>query len=205
MDLSNNINDYDLVFLDLETTGLNVALGDAICEIGAFKVRNRRIVDKYHSLINPKKPIPEGAYRIHRISDKDVKGAPYFEQRADSLLSFLNNSVICVYNAKFDMSFLQGELNRIGSAAPNQPVIDVLLMARSLLSLPRYNLGEIARFLNVEPVGGLHRAMEDAFVAYKAFLNFTDILKQRKVETLSDVVVRYGYQSIGFNQWKTDS
>ena len=106
MDLNRNIEDFDLVFFDLETTGLDVNKGDAICEIGALKLHNRKIVDKFESLINPKKPIPEEAYRIHKISDADVKGAPHFEQIADRLVAFFKDSIILAYNIEFDLSFL---------------------------------------------------------------------------------------------------
>ena len=67
MDLNKNIEDFDLVFLDVETTGLDVVVGDAICEIGACKVRARETIDTFETLVNPKKSVPPEAYLIHMI------------------------------------------------------------------------------------------------------------------------------------------
>src|SRR4030042_782282 len=113
MDLNKPIEQYELVFLDLETTGLNAVIGDAICEIGALKTRERKITDKFHSLVNPKKNIPEEAFRVHKISDSDVKFAPPFEKIADKLIAFVRESVVCAYNVEFDMGFINHHLRAL--------------------------------------------------------------------------------------------
>ncbi|MDP2922587.1 MAG: 3'-5' exonuclease [Candidatus Omnitrophota bacterium] len=192
MDLNKNIEDFDLVFFDLETTGLNVAKGDSICEIGALKIRDRKITDKFSSLVNPKKPIPQEASSIHKIYDRDVQGAPYFEQIANKLVKFFQNSIILAYNIEFDISFLSYELNKINSAIPILPAIDILCMARKTLRLDRYNLKALCSFFDIEHTGELHRALADSFVVSQAFFKLRDILKEGKLENLADFISLYG-------------
>ena len=192
MELNKNIEDFDLVFLDLETTGLDVITGDAICEIGAFKVRKRKIIDKFHSLINPKKNIPKEAFSVHKISDEELKNAPCFEEVADEFILFLENCVICAYNVEFDMGFIRQHLKRIDYTPLSLPAIDILSMARDVLKLPQYNLEIVAKFFNVDCSHGLHRALDDALVAYEVFYNLLSIFEERDVKRLDEFVSLYG-------------
>lgn len=191
MDLTKNIEDYDLVFLDVETTGLDVVTGDSICEIGAFKTRNRKLIDKFHSLINPQKSMPEEAYRIHRISDEQLKNAPYFEEIADRLISFLETNIICAYNVGFDMGFVDHHLKITGYPPLNIPALDILLMARDVLNLPKYDLETTAKFFDIN-CGKLHRALDDAYVAYQIFFKLLDIFKKKKLVKLAEFLSLYG-------------
>jgi ATP-dependent DNA helicase DinG len=192
MDLNRDIEDFDLVFFDLETTGLDVTKGDAICEIGALKINNRKIVDKFESLINPKRSIPKEAYLIHKICDKDVQGAPLFEQVADRLIKFFKGSIILAYNIEFDLGFLNYELNKINSTIPQLPAIDILCMARKTLRLEKYNLEALSYFFDINHNGGLHRALTDSFVASQVFFKLRDTLKEAELENLGDFVSLYG-------------
>jgi DNA polymerase III epsilon subunit family exonuclease len=191
MDFKKNIEELDLVFLDLETTGLDVLQGEAICEIGAFKVKERKVIDRFHTLINPKKDIPYPAYLIHKISNEEVKRAPFFEEIAKDLVDFLKNSVICAYNVEFDLGFLNEELRRISYPTLEAPAIDILKMAKKTLNLERYNLRAISSFFNLE-FSDTHRALEDAFLAFKVFFKLRDILKEKGIGNLEDYLSLYG-------------
>jgi len=195
MNLDKNIEDFDLVFLDLETTGLDAVIGDSICEIGAFKVEKRKTVDKFHSLINPKKSIPPEAYRVHGISDADLADAPYFEDIVDKLILFLEKSVICAYNVEFDMGFIDNHLKRINYSSLNLPGLDILSMARDILKLPKYNLETTACFFNIDCSKGLHRALDDALVAYQIFFKLLDIFKEKGIVKLEDFISLYGFNN----------
>ncbi|MFH1519795.1 MAG: 3'-5' exonuclease [Candidatus Omnitrophota bacterium] len=192
MDLTKNIEDFDLVFLDLETTGLDVVTGDSLCEVGALKVRERKVINKFHSLVNPRKKMPAQAYEVHKISDEELKDAPCFEEIADRLIRFLNGCVICAYNVGFDMGFINHQLRRMGRSYLEGPAIDVLSMARDGLKLPRYNLEATAKFFNIDCSRGLHRAVGDAFVAYRIFLKLIDIFKEKRIEKLNEFISLYG-------------
>ena len=195
MDLNKNIKDFDLVFLDLETTGLDPVIGDAICEIGAFKVKNNDISDKFHSLVNPRKSMPEAAYRVHKISDQDLAEAPYFEDVADKFISFVGGSVVCAYNVGFDMGFIDNHLRKINYSPLNVPAIDILAMAREALNLSKYNLAIVAQFFNIDCSNGLHRALDDALAAYKIFFKLLDIFKEKGIEELADFLSLYGFNN----------
>lgn len=195
MDLKRNIEDFNLVFFDLETTGLDAVKGDAICEIGALKIMSRQEIDKFHTLINPKMSVPKEAFLIHRISDDDLKNAPYFENIIDKFLDFLNNSIIFAYNIEFDLGFINYELRRLNKQPLEVPAIDVLCMARKTLRLPRYNLSSIADFFNIKYTGQMHRAPDDALVASKVFFRLRDILRENNLNNLEDFVSLYGFNN----------
>jgi DNA polymerase III epsilon subunit family exonuclease len=198
MDLNKNIEDFDLVFLDVETTGLDAVEGDAICEIGACKVRARRTIETFESLVNPKKSIPPEAYLIHKISDADLKDAPYFEEIIDKLTAFLDNSVVCAYNAEFDIGFINHESRRRELPALELPAIDILCMARKTLKLPKYRLEYIADFFSIAHQKSLHRALHDARVASEVFFKLRDILKEKKVDALAEYVSLFGINNSVF-------
>ncbi len=195
MNLKSNIEDFNLVFIDLETTGLDAVKGDAICEIGALKIKERNVVDKFQTLVNPKRQIPEEAFRIHKISDQDVKDAPIFEAVADKLISFMKESIVLAYNAEFDLGFVHHELKKANKEIPELPAIDILCMARKTLKLARYNLGAISSFLNIEYTGNQHRALDDAKVASGVFFKLRDMLKDNRLNNLEDFVSLYGLQN----------
>jgi len=195
MDLTKNIEEYDLVFLDLETTGLDAIMGDAICEIGAFKVRNRKIIDKFHTLVNPERSIPSEAQQVHKISEADVKFAPPFRKIAPKLISFVSGSVVCAYNVSFDMGFVTHQLKAAGYQALSGPALDILTMARDVLSLSRYTLGSVAQSLGLSNGATVHRALEDALVSYRVFFKLADIFKEKKIERLADFLCLYGFSN----------
>jgi DNA polymerase III epsilon subunit len=195
IDLTRNIETFDLCFLDLETTGLDVITGDTICEIGIIKVRERKVVDKFTSLVNPKQSIPRESYLVHKISDSDLKDAPFFEAIIDDALAFMQNSVICVYNVEFDMGFLNYELKKMNRAPIEIPALDILALARKALKLPRYNLGAIATHFNVPGVDNLHRALADAHITYEVFFKLLDTLKDKKLERLQDFLSLFGFKN----------
>jgi len=192
MDLTRNIEHFNLVILDLETTGLDVVTGDSICEIGAFKVKSRKIIDKFHSLINPNRNMPEQAYNVHKISEQELKDAPYFEDIADKFVSFLDQSVICAYNIKFDMGFINNHLKKTNRPPLELPAVDILSMARDALKLPRYNLEAVAKSLNIDCSQGLHRALSDTSVAYQILIKLLDIFKEKKIGGLDEFISLYG-------------
>jgi DNA polymerase-3 subunit alpha (Gram-positive type) len=150
-----------LVFLDFETTGLSFRR-DSVCEVGAVKVYSNHLEEEFQTLINPKIPIPVSSSEIHGIFDKDVIGAPFFEDVADDFLRFIRGSVICGYNVNFDLNFLFKELMRINKKTFEVLSIDVLSMARSAIKgLPRYNLIFLTNHLQIK-AQRFHRALDDA-------------------------------------------
>lgn len=156
----------DFVFFDVETTGLS-AQYEAVCEIGAVKVRGGAVVDKFQTLINPKKPIPYQVTLIHGIDDDQVVDAPTFEMAAQDFLDFIEGTIIFAYNAPFDLGFINWEMARINKPPIKNMVVDVLAMARKYLKLPKYNLGAVAAHFDI--TSNFHRGLADAQVTAKVY------------------------------------
>jgi DNA polymerase-3 subunit alpha (Gram-positive type) len=195
MDLTRDIEKFELVFLDLETTGLDVVTGDAICEIGAYKIKKREVIDKFQTLVNPGRKVSREAYSVHKISDRELEAAPKFQDLQEALTAFIGKSVICAYNAAFDMGFIQDHLRKCGRAVLNLPAIDILGLARAGLSLTRFNLSSTAKFFKIKPVPNRHRALADAYLAYQVFINLVDIFKAKGVSSLGDFLSLCGYDN----------
>ena len=101
-----------LVFLDLETTGINVA-SDRIVEIALLKIHPNGDEEEKVMLINPGIPIPEATTRIHGIKDEDVKNAPVFKEVARTLAKFLEGCDLAGFNSnRFDIPLLAEEFLR---------------------------------------------------------------------------------------------
>ena len=100
------------VFLDTETTGLSFNDGHKIVEIACVETKDLIATGKiFHKVINPKRDVPEEAFRIHGYSDEFLKDKETFEQIADEFLNFIKGKKIIIHNAPFDLAFLIVNLN----------------------------------------------------------------------------------------------
>ena len=191
----NSLEQLSLVFVDVETTGLEPRQGDSICEIGAVKCVEEGVVEEFHSLINPKRTIPPYISQINNIFDEDVKDAPYFEEVAGTFFGFLNNSILCGYNVGFDLGFLNTELERIHYSLLNLPALDVLFMARrTFTGLAHYNLGYIAQYFHLE-IKKLHRAFEDALLTSKIYFLLKKELAKKGISKIKEHLTLFGVQN----------
>ncbi|MGN6342325.1 MAG: exonuclease domain-containing protein [Ginsengibacter sp.] len=103
-----------LVFIDLETTGTNIAI-DRIIEIAMVKILPDKTRVVKHKLINPQMPIPKSSTDIHGITDEKVKDAPTFKEVANELKQFIDNADLSGYNSnRFDIPLLMEEFLRAG-------------------------------------------------------------------------------------------
>lgn len=103
-----------LVFIDLETTGTNIAI-DRIIEIAMVKILPDKTRVVKHKLINPQMPIPKSSIDIHGITDEKVKDAPTFKEVANELKQFIDNADLSGYNSnRFDIPLLMEEFLRAG-------------------------------------------------------------------------------------------
>jgi len=103
-----------LVFIDLETTGINIAI-DRVIEIAIVKIMPDKTKLVKHKLINPQMPIPKSSIDIHGITDEKVKDAPTFKEVANELKQFIDNADLSGYNSnRFDIPLLMEEFLRAG-------------------------------------------------------------------------------------------
>ena len=180
-------------FLDVETTGLEPAAGDKICEIAVIKTINGEIADEFATLINPGRSIPERAVSIHGINQAMVHGAPLFREVANDLLDFLQDSIIVAHNARFDLEFLKTELRSLSISLPEYDVIDTLGIARRYYTFPSNSLGDIARHIGL-PLDKQHRALADVTTTKDIFQFFLKDLERRgiRLTRLKDILKLQG-------------
>ena len=120
------------IVLDTETTGVEANGGDRIVEIGCVELLNHCPSGRsFHCYINPERPMSEGAFKVHGLSDAFLAPQPVFAAVADEFLGFIEGARLVIHNAAFDVGFLNMELKRVGRG-PIEPslVVDTLSMAR---------------------------------------------------------------------------
>ena len=116
------------IFLDTETTGLSFNDGHKVVEIACVETKDLIATGKiFHKILNPKRVMPEEAFKIHGFSDEYLKDKETFEEIADEFLDFIKDKKIIIHNAPFDLGFLNGELNVLEKELiDNEVVIDSL-------------------------------------------------------------------------------
>lgn len=158
-----------LAFIDLETTGVNVA-SDRIVEICILKVNTDNSTEVKTMRINPGMPIPEVSSRIHKIYDNDVKDCPAFKQVAAQLANFIGNADIAGYNSnKFDVPLLLEEFLRaeVDFDLSNRRLIDVQNIFH--IMEPR-TLAAAYKFYCDKSIENAHSAEADIKATYEVFL-----------------------------------
>ena len=164
------LKDLDFVVVDVEATGAKTP-PNRLIELGAYRIRGGRIVDKFVSLVNPEIPIPRFVATLTGISNDMVKQAPVFAEVAPQWLDFVSDSVLVAHNAPFDTSFLNHEISRVypGHRMVNPHLCTVRLSRRALPDLSNHRLDTIASHFSI-PIVSRHRAGSDALATAEIFL-----------------------------------
>ena len=108
----------EFVVFDIETTGFS-PVNNRIIEIGAVKLRDGQVLDRFSAFINPQVPIPFEIEKLTGIRDDMVKDAPLVEEVLPRFLEFASGSVLVAHNAGFDMSFIVENAKRLGLSVRN--------------------------------------------------------------------------------------
>lgn len=175
----------DYVVFDIETTGFSQS-SDRIIEIGAVKLSNGEIADRFSSFINPGITIPYNIEQLTGINDVMVADAPSIDKVLPEFLDFCRGCTMVAHNASFDMGFIQKNARVLGLEA-EFTVVDTVGLARILLpDLNRYKLNYVAKALNVS-LENHHRAVDDAEAAAEIFLKLLAMLPEKGVESLSGI------------------
>lgn len=155
------------VVLDFETTG-TMPQDDKITEIGAVKIVDGKITEKFATMVNPERKIPELIVELTGITDDMVADAPKFEEVAGDFYKFCYGSTIIAHNIAFDYTFLKAMSKPLNYVYNNRG-IDTLTLAREVLpNLGHHKLNNICEYFNIELVH--HRAYNDAYATAQAFL-----------------------------------
>jgi len=172
-----DIDEY--VVFDLETTGLSPWAGDEIIEIGAMKIFGNQIdeANVFHTLVNPKRPIPPEASRVNGITDEMVANAPTLDLVLPKFLDFVGTAWLVAQNAKFDMSFLMKYLVQWNIRRDLEVHDTVHFSRRAYPTENRHNLDKICERLGITVAEGeRHRSMGDVKLTAQAFLALRDKL-----------------------------
>ena len=177
--------DDTFVVFDIETTGFSAA-EDRIIEIGAVKITDGAIVDRFSTFVNPEVPIPFEIQQLTHITDDMVLEAPKIEEALPAFLDFVGESALVAHNAGFDVGFIEQKCVRLGRSRTFTSV-DTVGLARVLLpTLSKYKLNIVAKALNIS-LENHHRAVDDAAATAEIYVKFIEMLKERGMTTLKEV------------------
>ena len=165
------------IFLDTETTGLSFKDGHKIVEIACIETQDLIPTNKvFHKLINPKRDMPEEAFKIHGFSQEFLSNKETFDQIADEFLNFIRGKKIIIHNANFDLGFLNGELSEIKKKLIDKTVvIDSLEVARNKFSGTSNSLDALCKKFNIDlSRRSKHNALLDCELLREVYINLLD-------------------------------
>ncbi len=204
--------------MDTETTGLSVKDGHRIVEVGLVEMKNLNITSlNFHTYINPEREIDFEAQKVHGLTLDFLKDKPLFKEIADEILNFINNDILVIHNAAFDMGFINNELiNCDREAIQSDKVIDTLLLAKKAFPGARVSLDALCDKFQIDNSHrNLHGALIDADLLASVFIelnggkqpNFEfikkDRISNRNYENLDDLNEKYQNKKIMFNSRKS--
>ncbi len=175
-----------LAFVDLEMTGLDVAL-DRIVEVCVERVVGGVRVDGIHTLVRPSERAG-GAAHVHGLDAAALEGAPAFADVADEILRVLDGAALVAHAAEWDVKFLLAELARAGRSVAISHWLDTLVMARRSFAFPSYSLDALCVKLGIDR-GRAHRADSDVAAMRGVFDRCVAILAPVSVRDLWEVRV----------------
>ncbi len=203
--------------MDTETTGLSVKDGHRIVEVRLVEMKNLNITSlNFHTYINPEREIDFEAQKVHGLTLDFLKDKPLFKEIADEILNFINNDILVIHNAAFDMGFINNELiNCDREAIQSDKVIDTLLLAKKAFPGARVSLDALCDKFQIDNSHrNLHGALIDADLLASVFIelnggkqpNFEFIKKDRILnrnnENLDNLNEKYQNKKIMFNSRK---
>jgi DNA polymerase-3 subunit epsilon len=175
------------VVVDLETTGLRPGTS-AICEIGAVRIRGLEPAGEFETLVNPGLRIAAGASAVTGLRNEHLRSAPRPAEAVRRFLDFAGDAVLVAHNARFDLAFLDRETELLTGSRIASPVVDTVLLARTLLAgrVKGFSLGQLAWFLATDSKP-CHRALPDARATAELLLALIGLAQERGARTVADL------------------
>ena len=161
------------IVLDTETTGLDPAAGHRIVEVACIELVNHIPTGRtYQSYVNPEREMPMAAYEVHGLSTEFLSGKPRFAEVADELLEFVADAPLVIHNARFDIAFLNAELDRLGRAPlDGGRAVDTVLLARQKFPGAQVSLDALCRRFEIDNSARTkHGALLDAELLAEVYL-----------------------------------
>ncbi len=184
-------NADSLIILDFETTGLSPDQGDRAIEIGAVKLENGVITERFQELMNPGSRISPFIEEYTGITNTMLRSAAPCDEVMEKFSHFIQDHNLVAHNASFDKRFLDAELQRIQSYYNGDFACSLLIARRIYQAAPNHKLGTLVRYKNIESTGSFHRALYDSEMTAKLWLAI-----------LSDIQLKTGLASVPFSLLK---
>ena len=178
------------VFLDTETTGLSCRDGHKVVEIACIETKDLIATGNvFHKLINPKRNMPDEAFKVHGFSEEFLNDKETFDQIANEFLGFIKDKKIIIHNASFDLGFLDGELALLQKEKIDKNfVIDSLEIARNKFPGVSNSLDSLCKRFNVDLSRRTkHNALLDCELLREVYINLLDV-KEPKFNLTNNVV-----------------
>lgn len=181
--------DNTYVVFDFETTGFNAGGKDSIIEIGAVKINNGEIIDRYDELVNPGHKLASKIIEVTNITDDMLEGKDTEENAIKRFKEWYGDLPMVAHNAKFDVSFLEMALLKYNLGEFNNPVIDTLELSRTLdTGFARHSLSALVKRYNVPwDETAHHRADYDAEGTALVFHKMLKKLNDRNIEKMNEL------------------
>ncbi len=175
----------DFVVFDIETTGFSPTK-NRIIEIGAVKVSEGKIVDRFSTFVDPLTPIPFEIEKLTGITDDMVMGAEQIDVVLPRFLEFCEGCILVAHNARFDMSFIMENCDRQG-ISHDFTYVDTVGIARIFLpGQKKHTLDAVAKALGVS-LENHHRAVDDAEATAEIFVKLIVLMEKEGITTLSQI------------------
>jgi len=164
------------VVLDTETTGLSVREGHRIVEIGCIELNNLFPTSKkFHCYLNPERKVSQRALEVHGYTDEFLSSKKKFNEVVDDFLRFIENKILIIHNAEFDLLHLNNELKLLGKNSIKNVVIDTLSMARDKFPGSSISLDALCKRYRIDNSKRTqHTALIDCELLSKVYINLTD-------------------------------
>ncbi len=194
--------DESFVVFDIETTGLSKE-NDKITEIGAVKVENGKITERFSTFVNPQRTLSEEIVKLTNITDDMLKDAPLIDSVLPEFLAFCGDSVLVAHNAGFDVGFIRNNAEVLGMPSVDNTVLDTVELSRTLLpELKKHKLNIVAEHLGVS-LEGHHRAVNDAEATAEIFIKFIDMLAEKGIINIDEINV-LASRTVNYNKLKAN-
>lgn len=176
--------------VDVETTGGSPERGHRITEVAVVAIDDGLITEDFQTLVNPGRTIPKRISELTGITPEMVEHAPFFEDIAEDLFSWLEGRVFVAHNVQFDWAFIGAQLGDAIGFVPDVPRLCTVRMARRFApGLKRRNLDSLSRHFDV-PIHSRHRAYGDALATARVFLRLLDEARARGIRDLTSLRLR---------------
>jgi DNA polymerase III subunit epsilon len=180
------ITSLKFCIIDLETTGGSPEK-DKIFEIGMTKIENHTITEERSFMVNPEREIPEFVQRLTGVRQRDVEGAPLFEEVADEVTQFIGDSILVAHNTSFDIPFLNAKLKESSRPALENRVLCTNVMTKYMIpDIVNSNLEYMGKIFGLGEQKA-HRAIEDARVTARLLLKYLNIFIEKDIRKVNQL------------------